>query len=112
MIGKSPIYHLMENGAIKVYGEPELTFINSGNRPAVITSVIATISPLESIQVSSPKCPVGDGLFDFFPAHLDIDPFVLKSGEIIVKAARFPKLSFFIKQGDTMSLDRWHRLSV
>ena len=89
---------MADNGLITVYGEPELTFINSGNRPAAITSITAIISRLDSIAVESPKCATTDKL-DYLPAPLNIEPFVLKPGEIIVRTGGFAK-PFFDKKHD------------
>jgi hypothetical protein len=96
VIGKSPSYFLMTDGSLIVYGQPELTFINSGNRAAAITSIAAILSRLGSIEVQSPACAEKTG--DYFPVELDIEPFVLKAGEIIVRTGGFPKRSFFEKK--------------
>jgi hypothetical protein len=89
VIGDHP-YIRIEEGEARMSGPPELTFINSGNRPASITAVRGVVSRLTGPDDKSLECQkYGELDFDKIPALIDFDtnPFVLKAGEINVVTA-------------------------
>jgi hypothetical protein len=81
VIGSTPTFTLRNNGDIATAGDQELTFINSGNRSAAITSVTALVTRQGAPEDLLATC---DGP-DAYRMRFDIEPFVIKPGEILVK---------------------------
>ncbi|WP_315701223.1 MULTISPECIES: hypothetical protein [unclassified Bradyrhizobium] len=87
MIDRHPLVGLdLSTNKFKVFGNPLLTFINSGNRPAGISGLSASAQRLDSRSPKIQDCSRKDALV--FSIPFDTKPFVLNPGEIkVVEAA-------------------------
>jgi hypothetical protein len=81
VIGSTPFFSLRPNGDIATVGEQELTFINSGNRAAAITSITALVTRFSVPEDLLMTC---DGP-DVYRMRFEVEAFVIKPGEILVK---------------------------
>src|SRR5689334_6579706 len=56
VIGKAPTFLLKKNGDVSVSGISEITFINGGNRQALIMEPLALITKLENFADENWNC--------------------------------------------------------
>jgi hypothetical protein len=83
VIGETPMVSRNEGGEIGLYGDQQLTFINSGNRPAALTRIEAHARALQ--DEADRECKKPDDVRNFFamvPINFDAKPFVIRPGEI------------------------------
>jgi hypothetical protein len=115
VIGRSPSVGRTDQNELTVYGEQELTFINSGNRAAAVTTVSAAGKRYTEPKAGVDQCSGGTVLEDLLILPFIIEPFVLKPGEILAIKAKvdtalisskgkfgvaFAKMFFHPKVGD------------
>jgi hypothetical protein len=71
------------DGVLEITGRHSLTFINSGNRAAAVTSIKLLVSELDNFDdKEAPNCLAGRGVY----LDYEIEPFAVKPGEIFVKS--------------------------
>jgi hypothetical protein len=82
MVDRPPAL-VLEKKIFSVFGKPELTFINSGNRAIGISDLAASSQRLPK-NASVSHCKRDDNNDILFPVLFDNPPFVLNPGEIRV----------------------------
>lgn len=111
LIGRLPQSEILADQSVEISGSQEFTFINLGNRAALITALGAVLIRIASADAEA-TCT---GSSFPFGVSFESDPFVLKPGEINFKKAPvsvekkgrdavvIPKANYSPKQGDTFT---------
>jgi hypothetical protein len=81
VVGHAPRFLLKKNGDISVSGWSSLTFINSGNRQALIFELTALITKLKSFIDPDQNCRTEKSTQIKFTG----EPFIMKPGDIVSK---------------------------
>lgn len=102
VIGSSPSVGRTEKDELTIYGEQELTFVNSGNRAAAITNVSAVGKRIDPAIVANECCALDEDTVMVFA--FDVKPFVLKPGEI--QTVRTQVTSEFSSKTDSFGVMR------
>jgi hypothetical protein len=87
VIERTPAVFLTEK-KLSILSDQQLTFINSGNRPVAVTGITLVVSPTGLDKT----CVHPDELFSL---NYEVEPFVVKSGEITIKKMAFRKGSWW-----------------
>jgi hypothetical protein len=89
----SPVVVLDDKGHLGVWGEPQIQFINSGNRDIAVTSVVAVFFKSSTAPTSSSDCiSVANASPVSFLLNYEFKPFVVTPGDIVIKT--FDSVSF------------------
>ncbi len=93
VVGNLPLAIRKSDGTVSLhfaYGDPEITFINSGNHPAAIAYFEATARVIKASKPDPLECsPQGVG--DQYALPVRIPNLVVKPGEILSAQVQIPK---------------------
>jgi hypothetical protein len=99
--------HFADTGSLRIVTNAVFTFVNLGNRPAAVTSILLWINQPPDEEKREPCEDTGP----FIWVRLDIDPFVVKPGEISTQPFTFPKKSSeYFARLSRANLDKEHFL--